>query len=177
MTKTIQMNKKDWLDKLKEQLWAYKITWKNTTRFSPYQLVYGKEVLLPIEFQIHTLKIASGLGLDLSKAQQQRLMQMNELDEIRQHEVQHTSLVQQQRIKCHDKFIKNKNFHKGYWALLFYSKYKDFKSKFTTHWLGPYEMKVIFDNGAVKIKTIDEASISFLVNGHRLKVYNKPINK
>jgi len=28
-----------------------------------------------------------------------------------------------------------------------------------------------------KKKKIDVAKISFLVNGHRLKVYNKPINK
>ena len=46
-----------------------------------------------------------------------------------------------------------------------------------THWLGPYEIEEIFDNGVVKIKTIDEASISFVVNGHRLKFYNKLINK
>ena len=83
-----------------------------------------------------------------------------------------TSLVQQQRINWPDRFIKNNFFHKGDWALLFYSKYKDFKSKFTTHWLGPYEIEEIFDNGAVKIKTIEEETISFLVNGHRLKVYN-----
>ena len=114
---------------------------------------------------------------DLLEAQQHRVMQLNELDEIKQHAVEHTSLVQQQRIKLHDRFIKNKKFHKGDYALLFDSKFKDFKAKFTTHWFEPYEIEEIFDNGVVKIKTIDEATISFLVNGHRLKVYNKPINK
>lgn len=82
-------------------------------------------------------------------------MQLNELDEIRQQAVEHTSLVQdeirqqaiehsslvqQQRIKWHDRFIKNKISHKRDWALLFYSKYKDFKATFATHWLGPYEI-------------------------------------
>ena len=60
---------------MKDALWAYRITRKNTTGFNPYQLVYGNEVLLPIEFQIHTLKLAEKLGLDLSEAQKQRLMQ------------------------------------------------------------------------------------------------------
>ena len=68
-------------------------------------------------------------------------------------------------------------FQKRDWELLFDSKFKDFKANFTTHWLGPYEIEDIFDNGAVKIKKIDEASVSFVVNGHSLKVYNKPINK
>lgn len=69
MAKTVQLNRKDWLEKLRDALWAYKITWKNTTGFSPYQLVYRKEVLLPIEFQIHTFKLAAELGLELFEAQ------------------------------------------------------------------------------------------------------------
>jgi hypothetical protein len=35
----------------------------------------------------------------------------------------------------------------------------------------------VLGNGAVKIKTIDEEDISFLVNGHRLKVYTKPMSR
>eukprot|EP00253_Pinus_taeda_P029098 PITA_29098 len=98
---------------LKDALWAYKITWKNTTGFSPYQLVYGKEALLPIEFQIQTYRLAAELGLDLSEAQQQRIMELNQLDEHRQQAIEHTTLVQQQRMKWHDRYIKTKTFHKG----------------------------------------------------------------
>eukprot|EP00253_Pinus_taeda_P012991 PITA_12991 len=127
--------------------------------------------------QIHTYKLAAKLGLDLSEAQQQQIVELNQLDEHRQQGIEHTTLVQQQRMKWHDRFIKNKTFHKGDWALLFDSKFKDFKAKFTTHWLGPYEIEEIFDNGVVKIKTIDKESTSLLVNGHRLEVYNRPISK
>jgi hypothetical protein len=31
--------------------------------------------------------------------------------------------------------------------------------------------------GLVKIKTIDDEQVSFVVNGHRLKLYHKPISK
>ena len=31
-------------------------------------------------------------------------------------------------------------------------------------------------NGAIKIKTIDDQNVSFLVNGHRLKLYTKPMS-
>ena len=51
MTKTVQMHRKYWSDKLHEALWAYKITWKNSTGFTPSQLVDGKQMLLLIEFQ------------------------------------------------------------------------------------------------------------------------------
>jgi hypothetical protein len=84
---------------------------------------------------------------------------------------QHTILVQQQREKWHDKFIKKIQFKAGDWALLFDSRFKNFKDKFTTHWLGPYEVETVFYNGSVKIKTIDNEGVSFLVNGHILKLY------
>ena len=60
---------------------------------------------------------------------------------------------------------------------MFDSKFKDFQGKFQTHWLGPYEIEKIFENGAIKIRTIDEGKISFLVNGHRLKLYHKTLSR
>ena len=91
------MHRKDWSAKLTEALWAYRITWKNSTSFSPYQLVYDKQVLLPIEFQTHTFKLATDLGMDLSEAQQERILQLNQLDEMRQAAIEHNILIQQQR--------------------------------------------------------------------------------
>lgn len=79
---------------MRDALWAYRITWKNTTGFSPYQLVYGKEVMFPIQFQIHTFKLTARLGMELSEAQQKRVMELKLLDEITQQVVDHTSLVQ-----------------------------------------------------------------------------------
>jgi hypothetical protein len=43
--------------------------------------------------------------------------------------------------------------------------------------MGPYEVDTVYDNGAVRIKTIDENQTSVVVNGHRLKVYHKPLSK
>ena len=65
----------------------------------------------------------------------------------------------------------------GDWALLFDSKFKKFKAKFTTHWLGPYDILEVCDNGLFKLQTLYDSAISFIVNGHRLNLYNKPVNK
>jgi hypothetical protein len=46
-----------------------------------------------------------------------------------------------------------------------------------TRWIGPYIIKMCYDNGSVHIRTIDEEGISLLVNGFRLKTYNKPLTK
>jgi hypothetical protein len=71
LTKNLQLHHQDWANRLPEALWAYQTTWGNTTGHTPYELMYEKQVLLPIEFQVRTLCIVVGLGLNLDKAQKQ----------------------------------------------------------------------------------------------------------
>lgn len=66
ITKIVQLHHTDRTEKLLEALWAYRIAWRTTTGFTRYELVYGKQVLLSIEFQIKTFRRAMQLGLDLS---------------------------------------------------------------------------------------------------------------
>jgi hypothetical protein len=48
LTKTMKENQKDRSQRLPEALWDYRTTWRNTTGFSPYELVYGKSVFFPV---------------------------------------------------------------------------------------------------------------------------------
>eukprot|EP00253_Pinus_taeda_P022703 PITA_22703 len=70
LTKTIQLHHMDCTNKLLEALWAYRITWRNVTRHTPYELVYGKPVLLPIEFQVKTFRTTTQLGMNLNEARE-----------------------------------------------------------------------------------------------------------
>jgi len=106
LTKVVSNNRKYWEDRLVEATWAYNTTWKTTTRFTPYELVYGKKSLLLVEFQFNTLRIAAELNLDLSNAKKERLLQLNGLNEFRMQELLHTEVVQLQRKVCNDKNIK-----------------------------------------------------------------------
>ena len=56
--------------------------------------------------------------MDLSQAQHNRMHQLNELDELRLDAIEHTTIIQQQRAKWHDQFIKSKYFQEGYWDFL-----------------------------------------------------------
>jgi hypothetical protein len=73
LTKTVKENKKNWSHRLPKALWAYRTTWRNTTGFSPYELIYGKSVVFPVEFEINTLRTALAVNLDLNDAQIARL--------------------------------------------------------------------------------------------------------
>ena len=83
LTKVVNNNRKEWAERLVEATWAYNTTWKTTTRFTPYELVYGKMAFLSIEFEYNTLRMATQLNLDLSHAQKERSFHLNGLNEFR----------------------------------------------------------------------------------------------
>ena len=81
------------------------------------------------------------LDIDLTRAQQERLLQLNGLDEFRMQALLYIEVTQVQRKIWHDKNIKDKQFQEGDLTLLYDSSYKDFKFKLRTRWLGPYVIK------------------------------------
>ena len=48
---------KDWPDKLPFALWGYRTSIRTSTRATPYSLVYGMEVVLPIEVEVLLLRV------------------------------------------------------------------------------------------------------------------------
>eukprot|EP00253_Pinus_taeda_P027739 PITA_27739 len=113
LTKVVSSSRNNWADSFVEVTWTYNTTWKTTTGFTPYELVYGKKALLSIEFEFNTLRMAVQLGLDLSHAQKERLLHLNGLDECRMQALLHIEVVQLQRKIWHDKKIKEKQFQEG----------------------------------------------------------------
>ncbi len=76
------MNICDWDLKIHHVVWVYNTTYKTTTWYSPFRLTYGMEVLLPIELEVMTFRIATTMILPLDESQHHRLLQLNELDEL-----------------------------------------------------------------------------------------------
>jgi len=63
-------------------LWAYRTTVKTSTGFTPFQLVYGLEAVLPIECKIPSLQMAIEL-LPATSEEERRLLYLAQLDESR----------------------------------------------------------------------------------------------
>jgi transposase InsO family protein len=53
----VGVKKTNWNLQIFSALWAYRTSIKTTTGFTPFQLVYGLEVVLPIECEIPSLKL------------------------------------------------------------------------------------------------------------------------
>ena len=74
---------KDWHEMLPFTLHGYRTTGRMSTGATPYSLVYGMEVALPIEVQIPSLRIMKDAGLSEDGWIHTRLDQLNLIDEKR----------------------------------------------------------------------------------------------
>ena len=82
LTKIVEESRTDWDQKLNSALWAYRVAYKTSIGTTPYNMVFGLNAILPVEFLIPTLRIAKQLewtGHELSS----RIDDLEKLDELR----------------------------------------------------------------------------------------------
>lgn len=68
LKKMCNVNRDDWDLKVLSMLWAYRTTCKKLTGHTPFRLVYKKEVAVPMEYIVPSLRIATLIGLDDTSA-------------------------------------------------------------------------------------------------------------
>ena len=61
LTKVVEGNHMDWEQKLHYVLWVYHTTYKMSIGNTPFDLVFGLNIILPIKFLIHTWRVAKKL--------------------------------------------------------------------------------------------------------------------
>jgi hypothetical protein len=80
LQQTINSAKSNWHLMLYLALWDYRTSVKIAIVFSPFQLIYGLEVVFPIEFQIPSLKLEVEILPDTTPLED-RLLYIEQLDE------------------------------------------------------------------------------------------------
>ena len=91
-------------------LHGYRTTARISTGETPYSLVYGMEVVLPIEVQIPSLRIMNDAGLNEDDWIQTRLDQINLINEKRLTVVYHGQMYQKQMIKGFNKKVRRQEY-------------------------------------------------------------------
>ena len=171
LRKTVMDSKRDWDSKLTAALWAYCTTYKVTTRMTSFALMYGLEAILPIEFEIPSLRLAIGERLDTTESLKNRLTELEALNENRQLASQHMEVNQRRRKVAFDKSNKVRVLKPGMWMMVQDARRLEFPAKFDALWTGPYIIKEVFPNNSVQLKTIDGLDFPTRTNGGHCKEY------
>jgi len=105
----------------------------------------------------------------LKSAGVRRLLQLNELEEIRIDAYKSSRISKERTKRRHDKLIHMREFREGNSVLLFNSHLKLFPGKLRSRWSGPFKVLKVYPQEATEIST--ETTGSFKVNESRLKHY------
>ena len=83
LTNICSVNKDDWELRVPVVLWTYRTTFKKMTMKTPFKLVYGLEAVVPMEYLVPSLRIATFTDMDDIGDVQESLSQLVELEEDR----------------------------------------------------------------------------------------------
>nr|GFA15498.1 reverse transcriptase domain-containing protein [Tanacetum cinerariifolium] len=110
LERIIGENCASWLDKLDDALWAFRTSYKTPIRCTPYKLVYGKVCHLLIELEHKAYWALKQANFDLTVAGDHRKVQLNELNELRDHAYENSLIYKEKTKRIHDSKIKKPRF-------------------------------------------------------------------
>ena len=175
LKKIVNENRTDWDDKLHSALWAYRTAFKTSIGSTPFRLAFGLEAVMPIEFQVPSLRLQIRDRLPESESEQNCLSQLLDLRENRINSMSQLEHGQRRRKAFIDRHcrVPTKHFEIGQLVLVFQSKMGTMPRKLRFRWTGPFWIIDTWQ-GTFQLGTWVGVALPQWVNGFHLKPYHGP---
>ena len=163
---------RDLADKLQFALWGYRTSIRTSTGMTLYSLIYGMEVVRPVEIEVESLRII--IESQISKAEwvKARYEQLILTNEKRLKALYHVQGYHRKMAQAFNKKVKPRNLKEGDLVLKeVRAQVFDPRGKFKPNWAGLYVIKTLFSGGAAKLMDMDGEELFQPVNFDRLCKY------
>ncbi|MCO5551557.1 hypothetical protein L7F22_005061 [Adiantum nelumboides] len=140
-------------------------SFKTTLGYTQYQLVFGKEAILPIEVQLANLRVLASGRDRPSKQLRSRILELERLELDRTAAIEHYAAHAMHRKK-------NKGLKRGMLVLRYDNRFDTRMDKrFMVRWEGPFLIYKKYTNGSYRLQDISGKLYKTRVNGWRLKPF------
>ena len=166
-------NYKYWHLQLPYALWGYRTSIWSSTRGTPYSLVYGMEVVLPIEMGVHSLRIVLESEIPEVDWLQSRYDQLCMIDEKRLKALYYIQGYQRRLRKVFDKKVRAEDLKTRDLVLKeIRASIQETNGKFKQNWASPCIIKQMYSRGAVRLMDLDINPFIEPTNMDQLKKYH-----
>ncbi|XP_075083491.1 uncharacterized protein LOC142167232 [Nicotiana tabacum] len=143
-------NHRQWHGKLSFALLGYQTTMRTSAGATPYMLVYGTEVVIPLEVEILSLRVIQEDKLDDAEWIRVRQEQLELINKKGMDVVCHSQLYQNRMASVFNRKVKLWEF--TLWLLVLmkiFPHQEEAKGKFAMKWQGPYVVHGVLSGGGI----------------------------
>ncbi|MCO5594732.1 hypothetical protein L7F22_048765 [Adiantum nelumboides] len=172
VTKHVRDRPQDWDKHLTAARWAYRTSFKVSTQFTPYYLVYGQETLLPIEVELGSFRVPARKTISSKEKLEQRILDLQRLDLDREAATDYYITQANKKKEQFNNKVKEKKLEERM-LVMRYDRRLDLShiKKFLQRWEGPYVIFKKFKKGSYRLQDLSGKVHKYPVNGWKLKEF------
>ena len=170
IAKLLSNKEKEWDEYIESVLLAYRTMKHDVTKFTPFQLLYGRQAKLPIELKVVSFKepdmtyeeaLIQRINIIVNKMYQDQDQALNNIEKS-QAQQKSRQKKRSEKLKIGDKVLVHRT-----------DLQNNMSAKLQEKWIGPYFIHQVLENNVYKLRNMDGKLVKNLINGNRLKLYKE----